>query len=84
MTPVRQWTGKHELLHWLLVLATAIALTFLVARVLGSAESMPEPRLLPDEMGQFAKPPTPQIVKPFFPESAPVRQLPTAESAARL
>jgi hypothetical protein len=35
MTAIRQWTGHHELLHWLLVIAAAIALTLLVARALG-------------------------------------------------
>jgi hypothetical protein len=37
MTTTRQWTGQHELLHWLLVIATAIALTLLLARLLGGA-----------------------------------------------
>jgi tetratricopeptide (TPR) repeat protein len=80
----RQLTEQHELLHWLLVIATAIALTLLVARALSAADPMPEPRLLPNDMGQFARPMTPEIVKPFFPESPPARQLPHAEAAARL
>jgi hypothetical protein len=84
MIVTRQWTGQHELLHWLLVIATAIALTLVVARVLSAADPMPEPRLLPDDMGQFAKPLTPEISKPFFPESPPTRQVPPAEAAARL
>jgi hypothetical protein len=84
MTAVRQSTAQQELLHWLLVIATAMALTFLVAKALSSADPMREPRLLPDNMGQFAKPMAPEIVKPFFPESPPVRQLPPAEAAVRL
>jgi hypothetical protein len=83
-TVTRQWTEQHDLLHWLLVIATAIALTLLVARALSAADPMPEPRLLRDNMGQFAKPMTPDTVKPFFPESPPARQLPPAEAAARL
>lgn len=84
MTAVRHWTRQHELFHWLLVIVTAIALTLLVARVLGAAEPAPEPRLLPDDMGQFAKPMSPESARPFFPETPPVRQLPPAEAAARL
>ena len=80
-TVTRQWTGQHELLHWLLIIAAAIALALLVARVLGSAEPIREPRILPHDMDQFAKP-MPEIVKPFFPESPPGRQLPPAEAAA--
>jgi hypothetical protein len=84
MTAIRKWTGHHELLHWLLVLATAIALTLMVAKILGGAAPMPEPGLLPDEMGKLARPMTPDRVQPFFPESPPGRQLPPAEAAARL
>ena len=36
MTPIRRWTGRYELLHWLLVFLAAIGLIFLVARVLGA------------------------------------------------
>jgi hypothetical protein len=84
MIVTRHWTQQHEILHWLLVIATAIALTLLVARMMGAADTMPEPRLLPDDMGDLAKPMTPEIVKPFFPESPPARKLPPAEAAARL
>jgi hypothetical protein len=84
MSAARHLTRQQELLHWLLVIATAMALTLLVAKALSSADPMREPRLLPDDMSQFAKPMAPEIVKPFFPESPPVRQLPPAEAAARV
>lgn len=84
MNATRYWTREHELLHWLLMIATAVVLILAVAKVLGALDSMPEPQLLPDDMGALAKPLTPAPVKPFFPESPPVREIPPAEAAARL
>jgi len=37
MTSVRQGTRQYELIHWLLVIATAIALTLILASLLGGA-----------------------------------------------
>jgi hypothetical protein len=72
-----------ELVRWLLLVAAAIALILAIATAL-AAGPVNEPRLLPDDMGSFAKPMTPGAVQPYFPETPPGRQLPPAEAAARL
>ena len=40
MFVTRPWPRQHELLHWLLIITTAIALTLLMAKVLGAADPM--------------------------------------------
>lgn len=84
MTAIRQWTGEHELLHWLLVILAALVLTLVAASVLGAGDPTLEPQLLPRDMNSLAKPLASDTVKPFFPESPPIRDLPPAEAAARV
>jgi tetratricopeptide (TPR) repeat protein len=72
-----------ELVRWLLLTAIAVALVLAIASALAAADPMSEPSLLPDDMNVIAKP-MPEIVRPFFPENPPTRELPPAEAADRL
>jgi len=84
MNIIRHWNFETELLHWLLILVAALLLVIVVVTALGGADPTKEPLLLPKGIDTFAKPMPLESVKPFFPESTPVRKLPPAEAAARL
>jgi hypothetical protein len=73
-----------EFLHWVLIVMLAIAVVLMVASALGAAGPMPPPGLLPEGIAAWAKPIAPEAARPFFPESPPVRRMPTAEAAAQL
>lgn len=72
-----------ELVRWMLLAATAVALMLALATAL-AADIPKEPRLLPGAMSALAKPMMPAPLGPFFPEDPPGRLLPPAEAAARL
>jgi len=75
---------EMELVHWLILVIAAIALMLAIATATGAANPLKEPRLLPAGSIAAAKPMTRELVRPFFPESPPLRILPPAEAAARL
>lgn len=75
---------ETELIHWLLLVIAAIALMLAIATAIGAADPIREPPLLTAGSIAMAKPMPRELVRPFFPESPPVRILPPAEAAARL
>ena len=83
MLTTRHMSTELELVRWFLLVAAAIASLLAIATAL-AADATKEPRLLPNDMAAIAKPIMPEVVKPFFPENPPARQLPPAEAAARL
>lgn len=85
----RHMTVEVELIRWMLLVVAALAIVLAIATALAAADPMMEPRLLPDDMGQLAKPmvvpdTAEPLVRPFFPEVPPARAFPPAEAAARL
>ena len=84
MITTRHIRLEMELIHWLLLVVAAIALILAIATALAAADPIREPRLLPAGAIAMAKPMTPALVRPFFPEYPPGRIFPPAEAAARL
>lgn len=84
MITIRHMSAEVELVRWLLLVVAAVALILAIATALAAADPMKAPNLLPDDIGDVAKPMAPTPLRPFFPEDPPVRQLPPAEAAARL
>jgi tetratricopeptide (TPR) repeat protein len=75
---------EEELVRWMLLIAAAIALMLALATALAADPTRP-PGLLPQPIGELAKPILPAPMRPFFPENPPPgRILPPAEAAARL
>jgi hypothetical protein len=84
MIVTRHTRLEMELIHWVLLVIAAIALMLAIATTLAAANPIREPRLLPAGSIAMAKPMPRELVRPFFPESPPVRILPPAEAADRL
>jgi tetratricopeptide (TPR) repeat protein len=84
MITTRHMTLEMELVRWMLLIIAAIILALAIATVAAAADPMGPPQLLPDDMGELAKP-MPQVdpVRPYFPE-VPADDLPPAAMAARL
>jgi hypothetical protein len=80
----RHMTIEAEIVRWMLLAAAALALILAIATALASGDSTREPRLLPQNIRDFAKPMPAEIQPPFFPEEPPIRKLPPAEAGARL
>ena len=84
MITTRHMSVEEEFVRWMLLIIVAIALMLVLATALAADPTRP-PGLLPQPMGEMAKPILPARMQPFFPESNPPgRILPPAEAAHRL
>jgi tetratricopeptide (TPR) repeat protein len=84
MITTRRMSLELEFVRWLLLVIAAIALLLAIATAVAAAKPVSEPRLLPANAAQIAKPMGEEMLAPFFPEYPPGRVLPLSEAAARL
>lgn len=80
----RSNSWETEFVHWLVLAILAVLLVFAVGSVLGAADPMSPPELLPAGIAAWAKPIPKEMPRPFFPELPPGQQLPTAQAVAQL
>lgn len=84
MLTTRQLSWEAEFVHWLVLALLAMLLVFAIGTVLGAADPMSPPQLLPAGIAAWAKPLVHEPPRPFFPEFPPGRQLPPAQAVAQL
>jgi len=84
MNTTRHMSLEVELIRWFLLFVAAIATLLAIATALGAADSVKAPRLLPPGIAAMAKPMTPPVARPYFPEFPPGTMFPPAEAADRL